>query len=476
MNEASGTSYACIDGLRTVVHVSLVALHASMLVTGHLPSTGTLWNSFKNNYFYSFAQAGGIQVDIMFTISAFLLVSSLLKSIDSNGKSSSNAINDLISFTWKRVARLLPTIIVVSFMGLLLGDDWAPSNGSTDGVPYWKIFAATWTFILNYLPVEAYGSFTLSLCWSCCVDIQAHIAIYLLFHTMKLIVKPASSVAFASTIRWVFFLLVVTSIAIRAYVFDKDTINIFLLGQNSHFGLLMTDTSYKWFQSTYSHVWRATNDFAGASHIYFNNMYSPFHTRFGPFAVGAFLACNVNIANNTKASKMNIVGFILCWFFTLQSIVTLVFPCLPPAPGDVPVIGQHIATAAIRTFASMAISFLMYRCLLSPQHPWHFSLLNNIFSLSVLKPFARLSYCSYLVHFRVLIELCYQPSIKAFLLNGTTAELTTVDGWIEFMHKLFALGLVVSFAAAFILYKTIEEPCTRLFSKQSIKSVPHKDK
>ena len=270
-----------VDGLRALTHISVIALHAAMITTGHLPSKGKLWGDFKGDWLFSVAQAGGIQVDIMFAMSAFLSVYSLL----SNDPKKAT----FKSFLYNRVTRLLPMIVVVSLLGLLLGEDWAPYFTPPQGdkrTPFWMIFLTTYSFIANYVPVAKFGSFTLSLCWSCCVDIHCNIAIYFLMKYGKKYVFSASkdALAFASKIRWVFLLLVLVSFAIRGYLFDKDKLNIFKLGQSSHFGLLMTDSSYNFVKTTYGHEWQTSNSAAAMSLFYYDNMYAPTHTRFGPFA------------------------------------------------------------------------------------------------------------------------------------------------------------------------------------------------
>ena len=72
--------YSAVDGVRSIAHISLIALHSAMLLTGKLPSEGMLWNAFKNNIVFTTFQAGGVQVDIFFMLSGFLSVMGLLRS------------------------------------------------------------------------------------------------------------------------------------------------------------------------------------------------------------------------------------------------------------------------------------------------------------------------------------------------------------------------------------------------------------
>lgn len=113
-----GDILKAVVGIRAITHISLIALHTAMITTGNLPSSGELWNAFRSSWYYTFSQAGGIQVDIMFMLSGFLLTFLFLK-----GKSL-HPFSSVGSFLSKRVFRLLPSIVVISIIGLLLGDSW----------------------------------------------------------------------------------------------------------------------------------------------------------------------------------------------------------------------------------------------------------------------------------------------------------------------------------------------------------------
>lgn len=61
-------NYDAVDGVRSIAHISLIALHSAMLLTGKLPSQGKLWESFKSCLPFTIFQAGGIQVDVFFML------------------------------------------------------------------------------------------------------------------------------------------------------------------------------------------------------------------------------------------------------------------------------------------------------------------------------------------------------------------------------------------------------------------------
>lgn len=156
-----------VEGVRALTHISVMFLHAAMLTTAYLPSEGPLWMDVRHSKWYTFAQAGGIQVDIMFMLTGFLLVWNFLSDLERTSHGDSRNGSSIFSFSIRRILRLLPAIVVVSFLGLYFGDNW-----NYDGKA-WKRILVVWTFIMNYLPSREFGSFTLSPCWSCCVDVQA---------------------------------------------------------------------------------------------------------------------------------------------------------------------------------------------------------------------------------------------------------------------------------------------------------------
>ncbi len=170
--------------------------------------------------------------------------------------------------------------------------------------------------------------------------------------------------------------------------------------------------------------------------------------------VGAVLACNVYLATSSprqsKPVKAGIISTILCWIFTGLSVVQLIIPCIPP-DGDVPPVAQHIATATIRTFASISIAFLLYRyslthslthslllthsyllthahsrCLVPAENTWHFSALNNILSWKYFEPLSQLTYASYLIHFRLLMVLLLTYSLFSLTLTHSPTHLLTL--------------------------------------------------
>lgn len=480
---ASTDSYfSAIDGIRALAHISIVFLHAAMLTTAHLPSDGPLWMQFKHSKWVSSAMFGGIQVDIMFMLSGFLLVYKCLSDFDKNPNSCSSPN------TLKRILRLLPCIAAVSIIGLLMGDSW--DIITTTSIPSWKRIATLWTFIQNYLPAEDYGSFTLSLCWSCCVDLQIGVLIqYFMKFLTSITSKSVSNrpVVLAYRMRWAFILFLAIALAIRRFLFEKDSLNLFLLGQYSHFGLLQSDASYEWITTHYGHGWKTSNSASALSMVYINGMYQPLHTRFGPFIVGGILACNIFLSrsqmkkddksNKTKTKQNVFLRFVnrfICLILTILSVTVLIVPCFPAAE-TAPIEAQIFATVALRIASASAVAFLLFRCLIPLKHPFHWKSANAIFSSNFFKPIARLSFCSYLLHFRILMELNFDKSLRSkfVLWNGLYQEPTTADEWVEYMKRLFVVGLIISLVLSFFMRVLVELPCEyffkRLFSNRNKK-------
>lgn len=439
-----------------------------MLTSGHLPSEGEVWDTVRKHPVYTWFQAGGTQVDIMFMLSGYLLVDKLLN--DAQAKRSSASV---FEFTVRRALRFIPALLCVSLLGWLVGDVWDGAEGRNE-VPALGRIAAALAFIVNYLPPAYVGSFTLSLFWSCCVDLQAGMLIVLLVGAVRGSAGSSSTgVALAYRLRWLFLALTAASLAIRASLFEVNTLNLFKLGKLSHFGLLMTDLSYGWVRDTYSHVWLTKNTAVEMAQGYLVHMYNPTHTRIGPVFVGAVVACNVFLAWRQPPPSATSLGRLFAWLATLQAVAVLVVPCLPPAD-EVPVIGQHIATAALRTFAACAAGLLLYRARVPPSHAWHWAGLEAFLSLRVFRPVAVLSYCSYLVHFRILMEVNFRKEIRQFLLTmpalwhrvdcSSVASGQVAQCEIEYIPRLFAVGLFCSLLLSLVLYKLVEKPAADALS------------
>lgn len=519
----SSQSYKEVDGMRALSHLSIIALHSVMLVSAHIPTTGKTWDEVKNNPMYTIAQMGGIQVDVMFMLSSFLCISSLLRTVDNDSlgdtgkgnemKGSSQSIS-IVSYVIKRFVRMVPPLLVVAFVCTFLGEE-CNENNQTNFLPNGE-YGASWLarvlssafFFVNYCDVTTFGSFSLTLFWSCCVDIQANTT---LLAVMKWFIpsspstsiststssssKPSSTndrgTVFAFRVRFVSFLLLLLSLYIRYSLYDKETLNLVKMGQYSHFGLVVTPSTYEWIKDHFQHHWPSPIPLDRYSTHYVNHMYQPTHTRFGPFTIGAILACNVFLANKEQYKYTSTTSpfiyypmWLLGWIFTLMAGGQLILPCIPPSE-EAPDVAQMIVTVAVRTLSATAASFLLYRCLVPSSHPWHLPFLSNILSSSMLSFVSKLSYCSYLIHFRLLLEMVFRKNIFSYFLppfsmvDAQTSSFTPSSGdLIAAAYKLMVVGAAVSFVLSYILHYTVEYPCIAYFNadKKSRDKVADKSK
>ena len=139
----------------------------------------------------------------------------------------------------------------------------------------------------------------------------------------------------------------------------------------------------------------------------------------------------------------------------------LAIPCLP-SDDNAPIEAQFFATTALRTIASASGAYLLYTALVPADHVWASPPLSQLLASSYLAPIAELSYCSYLLHFRVLMELCFTHSTRDMLSWGLAP-----GDWVAFMPRLFVVGSGVSFALAFFLHHVVERPFLRITTNQT---------
>lgn len=103
-----------IEGLRAIVHASVVFLHAAVLTSSHLPSDGLVWVEFVKSKWRSTALAGGVQVDVMFVIAGYLLVWNFLWALEHSATNNFTPRNDLV--LWLFRSRDFARVILGSLM------------------------------------------------------------------------------------------------------------------------------------------------------------------------------------------------------------------------------------------------------------------------------------------------------------------------------------------------------------------------
>eukprot|EP00511_Aplanochytrium_stocchinoi_P009795 CAMPEP_0204866802 /NCGR_PEP_ID=MMETSP1348-20121228/19197_1 /ASSEMBLY_ACC=CAM_ASM_000700 /TAXON_ID=215587 /ORGANISM="Aplanochytrium stocchinoi, Strain GSBS06" /LENGTH=242 /DNA_ID=CAMNT_0052018867 /DNA_START=539 /DNA_END=1267 /DNA_ORIENTATION=+ len=145
------------------------------------------------------------------------------------------------------------------------------------------------------------------------------------------------------------------------------------------------------------------------------------------------------------------------------AISQFLLPCIPQEGkgGDIPMEAQLFVTVALRTLSSIAAAVLMLTCLVPDDHPLHLGFMKSFFSSPILQWVGSISYCSYLIHFRIIQELTLyyiQPPEGAFeISDGRTVE--DVFRWLTiYFAKIYVAAIVVSFLASMFLHHFIELP------------------
>lgn len=446
-----------------------------MLLTGKLPAEGELWEAFKSRLPFTFFQAGGIQVDILFMLSGFLLVYNLMRK-------STLELPTLGSHTLRRALRMMPMMTVSIILGhFVMKDCWGEPYTYWDGGK--AIFPTRvmsyLLFYTNYCNQITHGSFLGSLMWSCAVDLQVGVFMLVVIKLCASFYKhPSDKTALLRLLKVVFAVLLVVACLIRGSFFDEQKVNMVQLGQYFHFRMLQPSSSYTWMENFFGHEWQTTANAIDKTHEYLTKMYFPTHTRFGPFMVGGVVACSLLLAQDScKVNKDRgkiTMGTVMAWICTGMAAVQLIVPCLPAPPiEETPLEAQLFVTAALRNLSACSSGFLLFRALVPEEHSWHSPLLASFLSLPLWKPIAAISFCSYLVHFRLLMEVIYSVPMQerfglvfpALSAGGDTSTDDLATEWLMLMGKVFMVGIAVSFVVAKILHEVVERPTARAVEK-----------
>lgn len=181
------------------------------------------------------------------------------------------------------------------------------------------------------------------------------------------------------------------------------------------------------------------------------------------------MATNVLLAQKTKpfdkhAGSPPASSFsIACLLFTAMACINLAVPCIPPED-DAPIAAQSIATAALRLLAAASAGMLLYRALVHPTHAWASPWTRAFFSLRIFAPVGRVSYASYLIHFRLLEYLNFNNALLPLPTNPSDPQ-----AWLVYMLKPYAMGTGGSLAIATVFHHLVETPVVK-FSKGLIEA------
>ena len=199
-------------------------------------------------------------------------------------------------------------------------------------------------------------------------------------------------------------------------------------------------------------------------------MYNPTHTRFGPYAAGALLACNVVIAqaSTAKASSKKGGWSFVSLVLSAVALGNLAVPCMPAAD-EAPVEAQLFATAALRQLSAASMALLLYRALVSG-HAWYSPVLRAGLSFRPLGLVGAVSYPSYLLHFRILEYLNFHgyamPPGSCDLLRARGMDCVPAaeaSEWVAYMIRLFAMGTFISLTVSAVFHLAVERPLIEIF-------------
>jgi hypothetical protein len=142
---------------------------------------------------------------------------------------------------------------------------------------------------------------------------------------------------------------------------------------------------------------------------------------------------------------------------------------------EVPLEAQLFVTAALRNLSACSAALLLFRALVPSQHPWHSPFLAGFLSLSVWNEVAATSYCSYLVHFRLLMEIIYSAPLRDLIgltipavtlaASGASSLDELVQEWLVLMMKVFLVGTGVSLFVGKVLHELVEKPAGKVVEK-----------
>eukprot|EP00510_Aplanochytrium_minuta_P004940 CAMPEP_0184006224 /NCGR_PEP_ID=MMETSP0954-20121128/545_1 /TAXON_ID=627963 /ORGANISM="Aplanochytrium sp, Strain PBS07" /LENGTH=546 /DNA_ID=CAMNT_0026284691 /DNA_START=36 /DNA_END=1676 /DNA_ORIENTATION=- len=453
-----------IDGLRGLLHLSIIALHVSMMVTYWLPVEGEVWDRYRSSPLYSFAQAGGVQVDVFLMISGFFLVRRLIKPT-----TESRTEGLFIVEITKRFLRFWPVHCVAVICNACLGEFYSTP------LDIFRSVVSSLFFVCNYFP--DYVPLGMAVAWSSCVDIQFGIVLTLILDTIRKICHPKDILK--TTTRVLTFLLFL-SFFIRYLNFQPETGNLVKLGDMNHMGKLLgkgwlsdqllpreihrTEQSAEdWLFSTYNiSVSYPGNDWI-IGQVYAFTVYFPMHTRFGPMVVGGLLACTEKYIQLGNVKKYSSLRLTLKWLMVTWATSQLLLPCIPQEgnASEIPIEAQVFITVALRTLSSIAAAILLLTCLVPKDHPLHVDFIESLLSNSFLQWVGSISYCSYLIHFRIIQEMTLyyiKPEEGAFTLgNGKDIDAVFIEICVYFA-KIFTASLLVSFSLATFLHYCVELP------------------
>eukprot|EP00981_Chlorochromonas_danica_P003391 scaffold650_cov201-Ochromonas_danica.AAC.12 len=337
-----------------------------------------------------FAQGQGVQVDVFFMLSGFLLINNLLEA--DKGYVTDSPSRDLIMMLVRRLLRLWPALFVTIGLTCWLRDyhdDW------------WTLLK-TLTF-----PINPDQPIAFMVNWSSRVDIQCSVVLFTVFY----ILKSTKMLSFASSC----FVAILSMLpkfynfffrrALVSYVSLKMTTD-----DNRYLPVMMNEGRQNYYVSQGMEL-----SFVHDTNDLLRNIlahdYLVFYQRITPFFIGMALAMalrefvieknNKGDDNNSSSVELNnkAVAVNSIWhhlWFPLATLITLSPALLALVVKDKP--GVSLPTGEFppfvldlffsviyRSFYAWAIAYFMYRCLLPHDHPLYLQTVSKLLSSWPLK-------------------------------------------------------------------------------------------
>ena len=338
-----------------------------------------------------------------------------------------------------------------------------------------RAFIANMFFVNNY--AKDYTVIGVASSWSSCCDLQFGIILTVFIDAIRR-TSPVIDSTFTSRVARLLLCFLAISFAFRAFVFDPLTSNLVRMGEMFHFGRLigngwlsdmLLETSLRrdggsalmWVEERYNHTWLSTAPGWEIAQIYSFNLYLPMHTRFGPMVIGGLMACVEQWLlrkGNKPSACQTVVKYVCVGWATSQ----LILPCIPQPgePTDIPITAQFFVTVFIRSLAALAGGVLMLTTIVPEDHPFRLNLLADVLSFRLFKYVGTVSYCSYLLHFRILWEIIlvyYRPSTPFVSQSGETVEQVMQRIQI-YMFQVYILAFLATMFFATLLHQIVELP------------------
>lgn len=470
--------FPAIEGLRSIMNFWIVALHQHMIQKFFLAVYGKQdqLEYLSTTSWSGIAVGNGYQVDVFFTLSAFLFTWSLLSS---KSNSPHNAVDPNAVDPWyvalglflvKRVFRLWPVLIAVLSIAYMVRDFGA--NNLSD--------MAIQLLIPNYyddIPQAVVPA------WSNRVDMECCVVLFFVISALRYMGCLNTITAVLVT------LLSLIPKALR-FLSDPDAFSYMRLGADVMTTAIMMpivrqdyyrDVLYKGI-----HKFESIDTDPRMTPMFWNE-YIVQHQRWSPAFVGFAMAVALygvrhaakKTEDCTTTSVLSMMWTIVC---RIASFVTLllaiVFAALPvlmslsPPTAEIratvltnpPIEADFFVSVLGRTLNSAGWAYLLYRCLLPSKHPLRLNYLARFLELPMFQFVGRHSYCIYMLHYIVLhfVNFYLLPPAKLAEIVGGAGN----DKLFAQFVVLFLTVYGITFAMSLIIVRFVEQPLSAVLQTQ----------